>query len=168
MFISSPNISPDSLLTAEDTAAVVLAMNGKFDDRIKELKAAKAALDASNAVAKTIAAAQKLEAAAVAKLDTAQKFEQDVKARETASVARETAASEAITALTARESAVILREAAITTTMKKQEDANTITVNRLEHERVVLNKEKADFAEEKMAFEVAKADFNKKLAALKV
>lgn len=171
MFLSSSS-APDELasiskFTAEDLAAVALTVNGKFDARIKELNAAKAALDASNTIAKTVVAAQKLEAAAQAKLDAAQKFETDVKARESAAIARETAASATLDLVSSKEARLLAQETAIAVANKKLEADTANTQNRLDVAKNELELAKIKLANEQVALELAKSDFNAKLSALK-
>ena len=168
MFTNTPSVSPDALVTAADVAVIVAGMNGKFDTQIKELREAKAALDTSNGIVKSVAAAARLEAAAAAMMEAAEKYDIDVKAREAAAVARETTVSELADALKTREVDVLARESALAAGIKKAAADEERTQKKLDAVKAELMAGQEKLAEERAAFAIATADFNAKLAALKV
>src|SRR5258706_4883304 len=125
-------------------AAVKLAMDGQFDDKIKELKAAQAALAKTGAIVDTLKAAQKIKddadayaAAALEKANGALSRAQDATDK--------VASREAI--VTAREQAVGSREAASDQRQKAQDareesmlNAQTLTDSALVQRDKILNK----------------------------
>jgi hypothetical protein len=155
------------MTTIVDMAAVKLKMDGAFDDKIKELLAAKLDLEAKQEIATNIFDAEKIK-------EDAQIMADGVKAMQEAAVAKEIDLSQREALLQARTNqisaqadAVANGEAALSIKQAKFDSDNLVTSTNFANREAELQKSLDDFQAEKDLFEKQKADFNAKLAALK-
>jgi hypothetical protein len=172
MFLSTPSISPDALadigkITSADLATIALAVNGSFDVRIKELSDLKAEIDKSNTIAKSIAAAAKLEAASASKLDLLVQREAKIEEQEASLAKRETEITLNKAQIAKREEAAAAREDFLAATIIKTEAAQVSAQNRIDHSQNELNMAVAKLTQDRVELEQAKIEFNAKLVALR-
>lgn len=153
-------------------AAVKLAMDGAFDDKIEELKAAQAALAEATAIAQTLEQAQKIKSDAEAYAAAA--LEKAKQALGRAQDATDKAASREAT-VTAREQAVAGREKAADARQATQ-DTREESILQAQNEREaqlntradMLKKNQDSVTERARKLEADIRAFNQKLEALKV
>lgn len=154
-----------------NAAAVKLAMDGKFDARIAELKEAIAALDEKTSIAQTLEQAQKIKDDA----DTyaAAALEKEKSALTKAQDATDKAASREAT-VSAREQAVASREAGVQARQQTQDireqsmlDTSVSVADKLAARESALVKNEADYAARKKQLDADIRAFNQRLEALK-
>lgn len=163
---------PEQLVDLVGTsAAVQLAMNGAFDDKIMELKAAQAALAAAQSIATTVEQAQKVKADAdayaaktkeecLALVAKAVNIGDQTKSRETLVAGREQAVSGRETAADARQRDQDEREQAIFNTQ------NARSAELLSRE-TALEQDEASYTSRKAQLDADIRAFNQRLEALK-
>ncbi len=165
MFLNTPTGIDD--LAALDIAAVTLVLQGKFDDRLKELRAVKAAVDAAESKVETLAAAEKLLAEAQKRADEVAAFEVNVTKREQDAIAAAKSAADREVVANTLLKQIDEQNAAIT----KENTCQAAEQSQIDAGFAALADEKAKWvtilAAEKAAIEAEKKAFNDKLAALK-
>lgn len=154
-------------LTILKSAAVVLTLQGAFDDRIKQLTDAKAAFDASEQITKT------LDEATAIKTE-AQRLSDEVDARNKKLNDDVAAFNSTVSANAAKESDLKQREVILQVGLSSL-DAKTIKFNNdtkaaqdsLMAREASLSQALDKYNSDKAALEAQKLDFNNKLSALK-
>lgn len=168
MFLSSGTVEE---LSTIDLAAIALTVNGKFDDKLAQLKSAKDVLDAKQLVVDTIEQANKLlaDAQAQATVVASQKSEAD--ARDASLVQRETDLQAGLTDLSTREKALESGKDLLATQLAAFALSQTTAEQSLAADKAAFIQDQANqqaqLQSELNDLDLAKKAFNDKLNALK-
>ncbi len=153
-------------------AAVKLAMDGQFDDKIAELKAAQAALAEVTSIAETLEQAQKIkgdaDAYAAAALEKAKQALIRAQDATDKAASREATVGAREQAVSGREKAADARQATQDTREQSFLDAQVAASDKLAAREVKLKKAEDDYAGRKKQLDADIRAFNQKLEALKV
>lgn len=164
---------PEQLVDiASHVAAVKLAMDGAFDERIAALKGATAKLEEAQAIATTIEQAKKIKDDADAYAATALGKARD--ALDRAQIANDKAASREVT-VSAREQAVAARESTANARQDAQDrreeailSAQSATDKSLAARENALKNGEADYTSKVKKLAADQAAFNQRLDALRI